>query len=186
MKIKQTLSGSNMDRMPDIAFRGMSFLFAIWGIFTSPGKTLKKFGIKQGDTVVDYGCGPGNYIKDASIITGSKGMVYAADIHELAIKAINAKIAKYSLTNVKPVQIKDYRSDIPNNSADIIYALDMFHMVKEPDLFLKELHRMLKKNGRLIIEDGHQPRELSRQKINSTKLWSIKEENKNWLVCIPV
>jgi ubiquinone/menaquinone biosynthesis C-methylase UbiE len=185
MKIKHTFSGSNMDRMPDLAFRGMSFLFLIWGIFSSPGKKLKKFGIKPGDAVVDYGCGPGNYIDEASLLTGDKGIVYAADIHELAIKAINKKIAKNNLTNVKPVLVKDYRCDIPDNAADVIYALDMFHMVKEPDLFLKELHRMLKRNGRLIIEDGHQPREQSRKKIMGSMLWNIKEESKGWLVCAP-
>jgi ubiquinone/menaquinone biosynthesis C-methylase UbiE len=186
MKLKQTLSGSNMDRMPDIAFRGMSFLFWIWGIFGSPGKKLKKFGIKPGDVVVDYGCGPGNYIKDASLLAGGKGTVYAADIHELAIIAITKKIRKLNLSNVKTAHVKDYKCDIPENSVDVIYALDMFHMVKEPDLFLKELRRMLKKSGRLIIEDGHQPRGQSKQKISTTKLWNFKEETKGWLVCTPL
>jgi hypothetical protein len=59
-------------------------------------------------------------------------------------------------------------------------------MVKEPDLFLQELRRMIKKNGRLIIEDGHQPREQAKQKISTTKLWNIKEETKGWLVCTPL
>jgi len=186
MKIKQTALGNDMDRMPDIAFRGMSFIFSIWEIFASPGKKLKKFGIKPGDTVIDYGCGPGSYLKEASLLAGDKGTVYAADIHELALKSVNRKIQKYNLKNVKPFLVKDYKCDIPDNTADVIYALDMFHMVKQSDLFLKELHRMLKKNGRLIIEDGHQPREQSRQKINITKLWKIIEETKGWLVCMSV
>ncbi len=183
---KVNLMGNNMDRIPDVAFRGMSFLFLIWGIFASPGKKLKKFGIRAGDTVIDFGCGPGNYIKEASSLAGTEGVVYAADVHELAIKSVNRKIAKYNLKNVKPVLVKDYKCDIGDNTADVIYALDMFHMVKQPDLFLKELHRMMKKSGRLIIEDGHQPREQSRQKISGLKLWNIKEENKGWLVCTPV
>ena len=186
MIIKGKISGNNMDRMPDIAFRGMSFLFSIWGIFASPGKKLKKFGIKPGDTVIDFGCGPGNYIKEASLLAGDNGLVYAADIHELAIKSINKKIAKYNLANVKTVLVKDYKCGIADNTADVIYALDMFHMVKQPDIFLKEMHRMLKKNGRLVIEDGHQPREQAKQKISATKIWKIKEETKGWLVCIPV
>ncbi|MBN2402128.1 MAG: class I SAM-dependent methyltransferase [Spirochaetes bacterium] len=185
MAIKERMMGSNMDRIPDIAFRGMSFLFWIWGIFASPGKKLKKFGIKPGDTVVDFGCGPGNYIKDVSLLAGGKGVVYAADIHELAIKAINKKISRYNLKNVKPVLVRDYKCDIPDNSADVIYALDMFHMVKQPDLLLKELHRMLKKDGKLFIDDGHQPRKESKRKIEGSKLWSINEEFKGWLVCTP-
>ncbi len=185
MTVKKKLSGNNIDRMPDIAFRGMSFLFWVWGIFASPAKKLKKFGINPGDTVVDFGCGPGNYIKDASLLAGDTGVVYAADIHELAVRAISRKIVKNNLSNVKPVLVKDYKCEIPDNTADVIYALDMFHMVKHPDIFLKELHRMMKKNGKLIIEDGHQPRELSKEKINKSKLWSIREELKGWLVCSP-
>lgn len=185
MALKQNLLGTNRDRIPDIAFRGMSFLFLIWGIFASPGKKLRKFGIKPGDTVVDFGCGPGNYIKEASLLTGSEGTIYAADVHELAIKAVNKKIDKYNLKNVKTVLVKDYQCEIGSHTADVIYALDMFHMVKYPDLLLRELRRMLKKNGKLIIEDGHQPRELSRKKIHETKLWNINEETKGWLVCMP-
>ncbi len=102
------------------------------------------------------------------------------------MRAIEKKIARYSLANVKPVLVHDYKCDIADNSADVIYALDMFHMVKHPDILLKELHRMLKKNGRLIIEDGHQPRQESKRKINESKLWNISEEAKDWLVCTPV
>ncbi|MBN2040455.1 MAG: class I SAM-dependent methyltransferase [Spirochaetes bacterium] len=185
MKIIKKISGNNMDRMPDLAFRGMSFLFLIWRIFADPSKKLKKFGIKPGDSVIDYGCGPGNYIRGASLLAGNKGKVFAADIHELAIKSVNKIIKKHNLNNVKTVLVKDNKCDIKDNTADVIYALDMFHMVKNPDTFLKELYRMMKKDGKLIIEDGHQPREHSKHKILSSGLWKISEENKGWLVCTP-
>ncbi|MBN2435816.1 MAG: class I SAM-dependent methyltransferase [Spirochaetes bacterium] len=186
MSVLETISGSGMDRIPNIAFRGMSFLFAIWEIFASPEKLLKKFNIKEGDTVVDYGCGPGSYIKAASILAGNSGTVYAADVHELAIAAVNKKIERYGLTNVKTAQVTGYKSTVPDNCADIVYALDMFHMVKKPDLFLKEINRILKKNGRLYIEDGHQPRKRSKNKIESSKMFKIAEEHRGFLVCSPV
>ena len=186
MTVKSKLMGSNTDRIPDLAFRVMSFLLSIWGLFASPMKKLEKFGIKTGDTVIDFGCGPGNYIKVASQLTGSSGVVYAADVHELAIKAIDKKIKKHNLKNVRTVLVADYKCELKDNAADVIYALDMFHMVKEPDLFLQELHRLLKKNGKLFIEDGHQPREQSKKKIINSKKWSITEETKGWLVGVPV
>ncbi|MDA3899418.1 MAG: class I SAM-dependent methyltransferase [Spirochaetes bacterium] len=186
MSVLGTISGSGMDRIPNIAFRGMSFLFAVWEIFASPEKLLKKFDIKEGDTVVDFGCGPGSYIKAASMLAGKSGTVYAADIHELAIKTVNKKINRYGLTNVQTVQISDYKSGIADNCADIVYALDMFHMVKKPELFLKEIHRILKKEGRLYIEDGHQSRKNSKNKIESSKVLKIEEEYRGFLVCSPV
>ena len=186
MTVKSKLLGNNTDRIPDLAFRAMSFLFIIWGIFAAPMKKLSKFGIKEGNTVIDFGCGPGNYIKAASQLSGNNGIVYAADVHELAMKAVNKKIKKYDLKNVKTVLVKNYKCELEDNIADVIYALDMFHMVKEPDLFLQELHRLLKKNGKLFIEDGHQPREQSKRKIINSKKWSISEETKGWLVGIPL
>lgn len=186
MIIKQKLLGNNVDRMPDLNFKFMSFLFKIRDIASAPEKKIDQFGIKQGDVVIDYGCGPGSYIPGVSALVGRKGIVYAVDIHELAIEAVNQKISKLHLENVRPVLAKNHKCDISANIADVIYALDMFHMVKEPDIFLKELHRMIKKTGKLYIEDGHQPRKVTKRKINESGLWKIEDDCKGWLVCEPV
>lgn len=172
--------------MPNVAFRMMSLMFMIRDRFGSPERKLDQFGIKPGDTVIDYGCGPGSFIQKASSLVGSKGRVYAVDIHELAIAAVEKRKATFNLSNVSTVLVQNGRCAIADKSADLIYALDMFHMIKQPDAFLRELHRMIKQAGRLIIEDGHQPRSASREKILASERWRIIEETKKWLVCMPV
>ena len=52
--------------------------------------------------------------------------------------------------------------------------------------FLKEIYRLLKSSGILILDDGHQPRAKTKQKITASKLWSIFEENKDYLKCMTV
>jgi len=47
-------------------------------------KRSKTFGISEGMTVIDYGCGPGRYTTEFAKIVGEKGKVYAVDIHEMA------------------------------------------------------------------------------------------------------
>lgn len=37
----------------------------------------------------------------------------------------------------------------------------MFHQVRNLNKFFKDLHKMIKKNGRLYLEDGHQPRKIN-------------------------
>ncbi len=59
-------------------------------------------------------------------------------------------------------------------------------MIKEPIPFLKELHRLLKKDGFLILDDGHQPRELTKTKISNSKVWNITEESNDHLKCTPI
>ena len=82
--------------------------------------------------------------------------------------------------------VNGYTCELNDNTADIIYALDMFHMIKNPALFLKELNRLIKKDGFLIIEDGHQLRSKTKKKIESSGVWSIVEETKDYLKCTPV
>ena len=45
----------------------MKIFFVVYYFFRPAGKYLKKFGIEPGSVVVDYGCGPGSCIRDASM-----------------------------------------------------------------------------------------------------------------------
>ena len=186
MNLKKYFCGNETERMPNIAFRMMSLFLEIRDFFCSFEERVDKFGIKKGFTVVDYGCGPGRYIKKVSQLVGANGKVYAADIHELAINTVREKIDKYNLKNVEPVLTNGYSCNIADHTADVIYALDMFHMIKDPVPFLKELHRLLKKDGFLIIDDGHQPRNKAKTKINNSKVWNITKESKDHLRCTPI
>jgi ubiquinone/menaquinone biosynthesis C-methylase UbiE len=184
--MKKVLFGNEVEKMPDFAFRVMKLFFIIYYFLKPAKKYLKKFGIKPGSTIIDYGCGTGACIKDASSLVGENGKVYAVDVHELAITSVEKLKKKYNLANVTTVLTDGKKTEIPDNTADLIYALDMFHMVKETDLFLKELCRITNQDGVLIIEDGHQPRSASKEKILKSGFWKIIEEEKKFLKCSPV
>ncbi|MCP4583564.1 MAG: class I SAM-dependent methyltransferase [candidate division Zixibacteria bacterium] len=186
MTIKDTMTGKEAEKMPNLAFRMMAFIFNLRDIFFSIDKRLDSFGIKEGFVIVDYGCGTGSFIKRASKLVGADGLVYAVDIHPLSIEAVSKKIIKNGLNNVKPLLADGYSCDISDNDADMIYALDMFHMIKNPSEFLQELHRILKKEGTLIIEYGHQPRAEAKAKIMGTQLWNITEEGLKHTRCQPI
>jgi ubiquinone/menaquinone biosynthesis C-methylase UbiE len=181
-----TLSGKEMDRMPNVAFRMMAAIFRVRDWFVDVGRLLDRFGIQEGQTIVDYGCGPGSYLKRASELAGPSGHVHAVDIHELAIEAVNRHIKTENLTNVTAAVAVNGTAPLPDETADLIYALDMFHMVGSPDTFLRELNRICKANGVLFIDDGHQPRKEARQKIEHCGAWEIVEDNKRYMKCRPV
>lgn len=183
--MKKIFCGNEMDRMPDWAFRSMAFIFNVSDRFNSPGKKLQPFNIRKGQTVIDYGSGTGRYLPGASVLVGEEGLVYAVDIHELAIKSAFEQIKKHNLNNVKPVQTDGKIVNIPSQTADIIYALDMFHMVKDTNSFLQELKRLVKPEGTLFLEDGHQPRTLTLEKILKSGCWDIAEEGKSFVRCKP-
>ena len=148
-------------------------------------KEVDKFGIKEGNIIIDYGCGSGGYTKKISELIGDKGEVYAVDIEELAIEAVKKKINKYHLSNVEPVLSKNINL-IKDNVADIIIAIDMFHMVQQTNIFLGELHRLIKKDGLLFIGMHHMSLEDAQGKILNSKLWKIEGELDNCLKCVPM
>ncbi|MBN2123272.1 MAG: class I SAM-dependent methyltransferase [Deltaproteobacteria bacterium] len=186
MNLKEYIIGNRMERMPDIAFRAMSLVFRIRDFFSPPEGRIGDLGIEEGFTIVDYGCGPGRYVKVASRLVGEKGKVYAVDIHELAVEAVKERIHREGLTNVVPLLARGYSCDIPDHEAHMIYALDMFHMVREPTPFLKELHRILKPDGFLVLETGHQPVERAAGKVRDSGSWRIVEQGKGRLRCEPL
>jgi len=184
--MKKVFCGNEMDKMPDWAFRIMAFMFNAADLFISGNKKLDPFNIQKGQTVVDYGSGTGRYLPQASGLVGDEGLVYAVDIHELAVKSAFRTIVKHNLKNVRPLLTDGKTVDIPSQTADVIYALDMFHMVKNTQPFLKELNRITKPGGSLFLEDGHQPRSLTREKVLNSACWNIVEETKRFIKCSPV
>jgi ubiquinone/menaquinone biosynthesis C-methylase UbiE len=184
--MKIGLFGNGMDRMPNVAFRMMSFIFKVRDMFFPVGQLLDEFDIRQGDTVVDYGCGPGSYLKKASQLVGEQGQVLAVDIHELAVEAVEKRISRENLANVIAHLAPNGKCPLGDQMADSIYALDMFHMVNDTDSFLKELNRISKPSAFLYIDNGHQSRKEARDKIIASNQWDIKEENKRFMTCRPV
>lgn len=178
--------GKGQDRMSDFSFRMMSLIFNISDFFKAKHNYVEQFDIKKGQTVIDYGCGTGRYLFKASDKVSPTGIIYAVDIHEMAIESAHKVIEKQGLNNVIPILAKGYHVEIPDHTADLIYALDMFHMVSDPDALLKEFHRLIKANGKLILESGHQSKSLARQKIERTGLWKIMEEHSRFFKCKPI
>jgi len=51
-----------------------------------PYKVLRAIGVKPGQVVLELGCGPGFFTIPAGKIVGEEGLVYALDLHPLALE----------------------------------------------------------------------------------------------------
>jgi ubiquinone/menaquinone biosynthesis C-methylase UbiE len=120
-----------------------------------PRKTiLEEVGIKPGFHVLDYGCGPGSYIVPLAELVGESGKIYALDIHPLAIRKAQDIASKKRLANVETI-LSDYKTGLPDDTLDAVLLYDAFHHLSDPDVVLKELHRVLKPDGILSFSDHH-------------------------------
>ena len=185
-KFRARLRKRKKERMPDISFKLMNLIFHVIDfIYPYIDKRVEKFAIMPGMTVVDYGCGSGRYTTRFAKLVGQHGKVFAVDIHELAIEAVKKKLDRYGLKNVVPVLVKGYDSTLPDRTADVVCAIDMFHIIKNRTEFLAELKRITKKEGVLVIDDGHQKRSKTKQSILQSGYWEIFEQTKDHLKCKP-
>ena len=144
-----------MDKpMSNLGFKMMSFAFKVRDFFKPRRKVIVEVGIKQGDHVLDYGCGPGSYLKATADLVGPEGKVYALDIHPHAIRKVQKLASKNRLDNVETI-LSDCKTDLPSESIDVVLLYDIFHDLKESDEVLRELYRVLKSDGILSFSDHH-------------------------------
>jgi ubiquinone/menaquinone biosynthesis C-methylase UbiE len=178
------MSPGRMERMSDFSFRMMAATMKLldW-VWPRVDRRVQKFEIQPGMAVVDYGCGPGRYTRRFSRLVGPAGKVYAVDIQPLALDMVKRDMARYGMHNVVPVLAEGYNSGLPDECADMVFALDMFFGVSQPTTFLKELKRIARKDGLLVIDDGHQSREKTLAKIQAAGEWTIVEQSPDHLKC---
>jgi ubiquinone/menaquinone biosynthesis C-methylase UbiE len=179
--------GGESDRMSATSYRFLIAAFAVLDFFFPYlDRRVRRFGIREGMTVVDYGCGPGRYTTRFARLVGPKGRVYAVDIHEMAIEAVTQRMRKQRIENIVPVLAHGYHSGLPDHIADMVCAIDMFFSVREPTAFLAELKRIAKEDGVLVIDDGHQSRATTKRKLAASGHWVTMEETRDHLRCRPV
>jgi ubiquinone/menaquinone biosynthesis C-methylase UbiE len=104
----------------------------------------------------------------------------------MAIGAVQQRIGQEALDNVEPLLADGARCPVPDHVADVIYALDMFHNVDDPAALLREWRRLIKPGGHLILEDGHQSRDVTRAKLARSDQWRIVAESAAYVRCEPV
>ena len=173
MKKEKTIS--------NIHFRMMVIVMSIVKSIRNIKKEIIRSGIKEGDYVLDYGCGPGFCTFPAAKIVGSQGMIYALDIHPFSIQIIEKKITKYNLQNVKSI-ITENGTGLPNESIDVVLLFNVIFMIKNQEKLIDELHRVLKKGGIIsIVNNGLGSRFKSKQ-VAGESLIKIVCKNKKFIL----
>jgi ubiquinone/menaquinone biosynthesis C-methylase UbiE len=136
-----------------IHFKFMKLALWVRDMFISPDSVLTKADtVKSGASVLDYGCGPGNYAIAAAELVGPRGKVYAADVNPLAIREVQEKAKKKGISNINTI-LTDCDIDVPDVSVDVVLLIYVLHDFKNPDPIIRELNRVLKPAGILVVLD---------------------------------
>ena len=163
--------------MEDSHFRTMCLMYKFRDLFLPRKNILRELDIKPGFQILDFGCGPGSYSIVAARLVGDSGKVYALDIHPLAIQRVERLASRKGLTNIETIQ-SDCATGLKDESMDAAFLYDILHHLSEPDAVLKELHRVVKPDGTLSVNDHHLEEEDIRSRISSGGLFRMSKRGK--------
>jgi ubiquinone/menaquinone biosynthesis C-methylase UbiE len=140
--------------MSDSGFRVMAFMFKVRDFFRPRKYMVQEIGIKEGFYVLDYGCGPGSYVKPVAELVGKSGRIFALDVQPLAVDLVKKLAVREGLVNVETI-LSDCKTGLASGSLDVVLLYDVFHHLSDPDCVLGELRRVLKPGGILSFSDHH-------------------------------
>lgn len=105
--------------------------------------------LKSGN-ILEAGCGPGVFLK----VLGNNYpnlSITGIDISDDRIEQANSKLSGKS--NAKAIKADIYRLPFPDNHFDFIYSRFLYEYLENPVAATKELFRVCKPGGKLLIQD---------------------------------
>jgi 2-polyprenyl-3-methyl-5-hydroxy-6-metoxy-1,4-benzoquinol methylase len=105
------------------------------------------FGGFPGQTVLDVGCGLGN---DLSRFARAGSIAVGVDLSPRAVELARLNFAQRGLEG--SFQVMDGEAlDLPDESFDVVYCHTVLHFTPHPGRMVREIHRVLKKDGLAIL-----------------------------------
>jgi ubiquinone/menaquinone biosynthesis C-methylase UbiE len=112
------------------------------------------WGDHAGETVLDYGCGPGDDVTGLALFSGASKVI-GLDVSATALELAAQRLALHGVEpdRVALEQVRDGRPEIPLEDASVDYAHcgGVLHHTSSPEELLAELRRVLRPDGRAFV-----------------------------------
>jgi len=115
-----------------------------------PRQLLLEEGLKRGDVFIDIGCGPGFFTLPAARILGTKGLAYAVDTEPRMLTELKKRNPP---ANLKCILSSESVVPLPDNTGDFLLLVHVIHEAEDKAAFLRELNRLLKPGGQVLVID---------------------------------
>ncbi len=114
-------------------------------------KVLEILGLRQGETVVDVGCGTGLLAYDLAATVGADGRVIGCDPAPAMLAVAQERCA--GLAQVDLLVGDALALPVPDAVADVAVSTQVYEYVAETDAAMAQIWRILRPGGRLSILD---------------------------------
>jgi len=112
-------------------------------------------GIVPGAVAVDIGAGTGFWTLPLSQLVGPAGMVYAVDVEPIMHEELRTLAREKQLSNVRVISSTEQEIPLSNALADVAIAGFVVHEPADHAAFVREIVRLLRPGGRLLVVDWH-------------------------------
>lgn len=118
-----------------------------------PDQIMDALGIGEGSVVADIGAGGGWFTVRLSRQVGPNGRVYAEDIQQPMIDAIDRRASREPYHNVRTILGTPVDPKLPAGQIDAVLIVDAYHEMEQPKTLLANVARGLKRTGVIGIVD---------------------------------
>lgn len=119
--------------------------------FTGANNPQPFVKLKEGEVVLDLGCGAGLDLYFYAKAVGENGKVYGVDISE---KMINKAKKNMELAGIKNVEVKcGYSDNLPfsDNFFDIVASNGIYNLSPDKEKVMREVFKVIKPKGRTVF-----------------------------------
>lgn len=113
-------------------------------------RLIKNMNIQPADKIADIGAGSGYHAFRMANIA-KKGEVYAVDIQEEMLMAMEVLKERDSVSNVTTVLGSEKTVNLQPNSVDKVLMVDVYHEFNYPVEMIASIYKSLKRNGQLFL-----------------------------------
>jgi arsenite methyltransferase len=128
--------------------------------------------LKQGEAVLDIGCGAGMDSLIAAQMVGSGGSVTGIDMTPQMVAKARASVAEMGMTNVEVVEGSAEHLPFPDGSFDAVISNGVIDLIPDKDAVFSEIVRVLRPGGRIQLADVTIQRPVSEEGRRNIDLWA--------------